>query len=78
MQFVHPVLFIGSVDLSAQEILDFPFVMESVFTEQHVSLPVSETGYLSGHLIEIQGESPSSLSPRLSSWYCRFLLNKEL
>lgn len=42
-QFAHPVLFIRSVDLGAQEILIFPFVMEAVFTEQHLSLQILET-----------------------------------
>lgn len=42
--FVHPLLVIESMDLSAQEILDFPFVMEMVFTEQHLCLQILETG----------------------------------
>lgn len=36
-------------------------MMETVFTEQQLSLRISETSYLSGHLIKIGGESPSSL-----------------
>lgn len=43
MQFAHPVLFIESVDLSAQEVLNFPFVMEMVLAEQHLSPQISES-----------------------------------
>lgn len=42
--FAHPVLVIESTYLSAQEILDFPFVMEMIFTEQHLCLQILETG----------------------------------
>lgn len=41
--FAHPVLVIESMDLSAQEILDFLFMMEMVFTEQHLCLQILET-----------------------------------
>lgn len=35
-QLAHPVLFIGSVDLSSLETLNFPCVVGMVFTEQHL------------------------------------------
>lgn len=74
MQFVHPALFIENVDLSTEEILNFSFMTEAEFTEQHHALHVSETDTS----LVISVRSPSSLNPRFSLWYSRFLLNKGL